>query len=282
MLTPLSPLWPRLQSYLLACHLHRPVDLLLLLLPVLWTLSFATAPYRYSDVTALLLAAVLARCAAWLYHDLLDAPLRQETAPTPCLARREARLLLGALFTLCILSLLAIGVDALFWGLPALTLLLGYPHIKRRTLLTEPYLALCLAWVVVVAQLASPGISGKVLWLLFTATLLWSTATTLLYSLSRRNTGEQEGVGSLLYLFGENTGKITLALQIFAILTLWLTGRQATLGLPFGLGLLTALALAGHQQWLLAHHPVGGAALAYRHNILFGLAILIGLSAERF
>lgn len=270
-----------LRPYLHICHLHRPIDLLLLLLPALWTVSLATEPYHSGEVAALLLAAALVRSAAWVYNDLLDARMLAE-APESFTARglvpaRDGWRLFAGLLSLAALLLLALDATALLWSAPALLLLLGYPHLKQRTLLTQPYLGLCFAWMVALAQVVSPGIGPKTLWLLFTATLLWSTSFTLLYAMPRRAADERAGIGSMLYLLGERGGMVVLFLQLLTVVALWFAGRQLHLGDNFGLGLLGALALSAYQQWQLASHPASGATRAYRSNLLFGLAVLAGL-----
>jgi 4-hydroxybenzoate polyprenyltransferase len=269
------------RPYLHICHLHRPVDLALLLLPALWTVGLAPAVPDYAELLALLLAATAVRCAAWVYNDLCDASMLPE-APESFIARglvsrRDGWRLFAGLLSCATLLLLLLDASVFLWGGVALGLLLGYPHIKRRTLLTQAYMGLCFAWMVAVTQVVAPGIAAKVLWLLFTATLLWATANTLLYAIPRHAYEERSGIGSLVTLFGANSGVFVLLLQVLALITLWFIGNQAGLGLGFGLGLLAALAQLPYQQWLLARHPGSGATRAYRSNILFALAILLGL-----
>jgi 4-hydroxybenzoate polyprenyltransferase len=273
--------WQWLHPYLDICHLHRPVDLALLLLPALWTVSLAPGATDYAGVVTLLLAATAVRCAAWVYNDLFDARLMPEPPESfiahGLVSRHDAQLLVIGLLGGATLLLLFLDSTLLLWGGVALGLLLGYPYIKRRTLLTQPYMGLCFAWMVVMTQLIAPGIATKSLLLLFAATLLWATANTILYAMPRRSYEEQAGIGSLVYLLGDNSGKIVLLLQLFATIALWFIGTQAKLGLGFGIGLLAALALLPYQQWLLARHPDSGATRAYRSNVLFGMAVLLGL-----
>ena len=94
----------------------------------------------------------------------------------------------------------------------------------------------------------TPNISPKTLWLLFTATLLWATSFTLLYSMPRRDYEQRVGIGSLLYLLGDNTKVFVLILQVFAVISLWLVGKQAELGGYFSLFLLLALAQTPFQH----------------------------------
>jgi 4-hydroxybenzoate polyprenyltransferase len=275
-----------LRPYLHVCHLHRPVDLLLLLLPALWVVCLTDGEIRYGELLLLLLAATAVRSAAWVYNDLMDAKYLAEAPESfvtiGLVTARVGWWLFAGLLALAALLLLLLDATVFLWGGIAAALLLGYPHIKRRTLLTQPYLGLCFAWMVAMAQLVSPGIAAKSLWLLFTATWLWATANTLLYAMPRRDYEERAGIGSLLYLFGDNSGVFVFVMQLSAVISLWFAGKQAALGSAFAASLLFALALLPYQQWLLTRHPASGATRAYRNNILFGLVILLGLIAERF
>lgn len=273
-----------LRPYLHVCHLHRPVDLILLLIPALWAISLAHEPLHYGEIVALLLAASAMRSAAWVYNDLIDARLLADAPESfvtlGLVSHRDGWRLFGGLLGFATLMLLVLDAEVFLWGGVALGLLLGYPHIKHRTLLTQPYIGLCFAWMVAMAQLVSPGIDTKSLWLLFTATLLWATAFAILYAMPRRGYEERVGVGSLIYIMGDNSGLFVLVLQLLATISLWFAGKQAELGSAFAIGLLSALALLPYQQWLLTKHPGSGATRAYRSNIFFGLVILAGLFGE--
>lgn len=275
----------RLRPYLHVCHLHRPVDLMLLLLPALWTLSLTDGEIRYGAAAALLLAITAIRCAAWVYNDLLDAKTLPEAPESfvtlGLITAREGWWLFAGLLAFAAVLLLFLDAVAFLWGAVALALLLGYPHIKRRTLLTQPYMGLCFAWAVVMAQLAAPGIDAKSLWLLFTATWLWATANTLLYVIPRRSYEERVGIGSLNPLIGDNIGAFVITLQLTAVIALWFVSQQSALGGHFAIALLLAMALLPYQQWLLERHPHSGATRAYRSNVLFGLVIVLGLLGER-
>lgn len=275
----------QLRPYLYVCRLHRPVDLILLLLPLLWVAALRPGAIDYGALFVLIVATSAMRCAAWVYNDLLDTsmlPEAPESFITLKLAtRHQGWLLLFGLLLFAALLLLFFDSSAFIWGAIALLLLLSYPFIKQKTLLTQPYIGLCFAWVVTLAQLLTPDIAAKTLWLLFTATLLWATANTLLYTLPRRDYEQRVGIGSLVYLFGNSSRVLILSLQLFSVIALWFVASQATLGGYFSIALLLTLALIPYQQWLLARDPEHGAVRAYRSNILLGSVILMGLIAER-
>jgi len=271
------------RRYLCLCRLHRPADIPLLLLPALWAsvLAAGGAP-RAWPLLALLAAALLFRCAAWVYNDWMESRLLPEASES-FIARKvvgplEAQRLFVGLMLGALLLMLPLGLPLLWYALAALLLLLAYPVIKTRLLLTQPYLGLCFAWIVPMAWTAQGTTPGKAGWLVFTAVLLWASAFATLYAIPRRNYEQRVGIRSLAQLFGDNSWLFILAMQLSALFTLWLAGRQLQLNTFFSLGLVTALILLPYQQWLLFSHPQEGPLRSYYSQIWTGIAIFCGIA----
>ncbi len=273
----------QLLRYAYLCRLNHPTDLALFLFPALWASLLATdGSPDWSQLVSLLLAAALIRCAAWVYNDWMEARLLPE-APESWLKRGEIRLreeqyLLAALFVAALLLLLLLPAKLFFYALPVPLLLGAYPFVKTRTLLTQPYLALCYTWLVPMAYAAQGAVPGKSAWLLFTATLLWSTVFTTLHALPRRELEQQLGIRSLAQLFDANSWGFIMAMQLGAIFTLWLISGQMKLGIFFDLGLIVTALLIPYQLWLLFSHPTDGAMRSYHSQIWSGIAILCGIA----
>ncbi len=265
------------------CRLHRPADIALFLLPGIWAALLASSgEVQWLPLLQLLAAALLTRCAAWVFNDWMDAQLIEQ-AQESFIARklvspREAQLLFALLLLLALLLIWPLGTPLLYYAIGALALLLGYPVLKTRILLTQPYLGLCYAWLVPMAWVSQGAVPEKSAWLMFTAVLLWTTAFTTLYALPRRSYELQAGIRSLAQLFGDNSWLFILAMQLSALLTLWLIGHQLELNLFFRIGLATALLLLPYQHWLLFSHPQRGARRSYRSQIWSVIAVLCGIA----
>ncbi len=279
---PLAAWSKQLRRYTDPCRLNRPADLALFLLPGLWaSLLAANGLPHWSKVLALLLAAALIRCAAWLFDDWMESRLLPE-APESYLRQgaislREAQWLLGILLAAALLLLLPLPAKLFYFAWPVPLLLAAYPFIKTRLLLTQLYLGLCYAWLVPLAYTAQGEMPGKAAWLLFTATLLWASAFATLYALPRRDYELRLGIRSLAQLFAGNSWFFIMVMQLSAFFSLWLAGRQMELGIFFDLGLVVAVLLLPYQQWLLFSHPVGGPLRSYRSQIWSGIAVLCGI-----
>lgn len=271
-----------IRRFLYICRLHRPADIALLLLPALWAAVLAAegAP-QVMPLLALLLAALFFRCAAWLYNDWMESRLLDD-APESFIARKvvnpiEAQRLFALLLLAAFFLLLPLGLPLLYYAALALPLLLAFPFLKTRLLLTQPYLGLCYAWIVPMAWVTQGAVPGKAAWLLFTAVLLWASAFTTLHALPRRNYEQRVGIRSLAQLFGDNSWLFVLVMQLSAVFTLWLAGKQLELEIFYSLGLVTVLLLLPYQQWLLFSHPQEGALRSYHSQIWSAVAVFCGI-----
>ncbi|MCW9088661.1 MAG: UbiA family prenyltransferase [Gammaproteobacteria bacterium] len=283
---PLARLQQRYLSsrrFLCLCRLHRPADIPLLLLPALWaSLLAAEGMPQTGAMLSLLLAALLFRCAAWTFNDWMESRLLPE-APESFVARkiispREAQLLFATLLLISLLLLLPLGLPLLYYSAVALLLLLGFPLLKTRLLITQPYLGLCYAWIVPMAWSAQGSAPGKGAWLMFTAVLLSATAFNTLYALPRRRYEQRVGIGSVPQLLGNSSWLFILLAQLAAVVALWLAGRQLQLEIFFSLALVVVLLLLPYQQWLLFSHPQHGPMRSYRNQIWSAIAVFCGIA----
>jgi 4-hydroxybenzoate polyprenyltransferase len=273
----------RLKRYALLCRLDRPADLPLLLLPALWASLLATdGNPDGARLALLLLGATLMRCAAWVFNDWMEARWLPQGGDS-CLGRglvapHELRWLLATLLFAALLLLLPLPAVLFYYAWAAPLLLVAIPLVKTRLQLIQPYLGLCHAWLVPMAYAAQGVHPDKAGWLLFTATLLWASAFSLLRALPRREYELRVGIGSLAHLFGRNSWLFILTMQLGAVFSLWLAGRQLELGIFYSLGLIVLLLLIPYQQWLLFSHPDKGPLRSYYSQIWSAIALLCGIA----
>lgn len=264
------------------CRLHRPTDLVLLLLIGLWgSLLASQGSPQWAPMLALLFAATLVRCASWIAIDWCDARLAPDAGESfiaqGLVSRQLALRLFGSTLFIALLLILPLGAPLLYLILAVPPLLVGLALIRSRFFLTQAWLGLCIAWMLPLAHAAQGSWPDKSGWLMFTAAALWATAFTTLYAIPRHDYEARLGVRSLAQLFGEQSASFVLLMQGAAIFTLWLAGQTAPLGLFYTLGLLVAVALLPWQHWLLISSPRRGALRAYHQQIWSGIAIACGI-----
>lgn len=271
------------RRFLYLCRLHRPGDIPLFLLPGLWaSIQASEGMPQVAPMLAVLGAALLFRCAAWVFNDWMEARLLTDAPESLLAARviteREARILFFSLLALSLILLLPLGLPTLYFAAPAPLLLLGYPFVKTRLFLAQPYLGLCYAWLIPIAWSGQGVLPDRGAWLLFTAVMLWVSAINTLHALPRNTYEQRVGIRSLAQLFGDNSWSLILALQLAAILALWLAGRQLEQGIFFNIALVVTLLLLPYQHWLLLSHPTQGAMRSYYSHIWSLFAIACGIA----
>ncbi len=277
----LAAAWRRLLPWLRVLHLHRPADLALLWLPLLWGL-WLSAGGRPAPLTvaSLLLATLLLRCAAWLLLGLANAHQGSAGRTLPTLLRalpRPLTLALALSTAGALLLFAAAGWPTLVAALGGAALGAAYLWIRHRTFLGELVLALALAAGSIAGFTAAGVVPNKTAWLLYTAAVLWSTAYLTQRAALHLQQHARLGIKSLTMLFGVADRWLIGLLQAAALLALWLAARQESLGVFMAIALLTAAALGIYQQLLMRGGTDQGYRRAYLDNVWFGIAIFCGI-----
>ena len=158
----------------------------------------------------------------------------------------------------------------------------GYPFSKRYTWLPQVYLGITFAWSVPMAYAAQSGAISSVAWLLFIATVLWTTAYDTLYAMVDRDDDLRIGIRSTAILFGDLDRVFVGILQVSTLAVLLLAGLRAEYGLAFQLGLLAAGLLFAYQQWLIRDGDRDACFRAFLNNNYVGMLVFFGIFWETF
>jgi 4-hydroxybenzoate polyprenyltransferase len=276
------------RDYLQLMRLDKPIGILLLLWPTLWSLWLAAEGMPSpKNLVIFVLGCVLMRSAGCVINDYADRDFDKHVARTrerPITAGRVEpfdALLLFAI--LCLLSLaLVLQTNALTiklaFGAVALTTI--YPYCKRHTHLPQVVLGAAFAWAIPMAWAAEKGTIAVPVWLLYCAAVLWALVYDTFYAMVDREDDLKIGIRSTAILFGEADRAITAVLQGLVILSLLLVGQRCHLHWPFYLGLLAACLLFGWQQHLIREREPAACFRAFLHNHWVGMAIFTGIAAS--
>jgi 4-hydroxybenzoate polyprenyltransferase len=275
----------RLALYARLCRLDKPIGIYLLLWPTLWALWIAGEGQPDFKLLLIFVAGVVlmrsAGCAINDYADRNIDPHVERTRDRPLAAGSirpwEA---IGVFLTLL---LLAFGLVLLTNELTVQLAFIGaalaaaYPFAKRHTYLPQVVLGAAFGWAVPMAFAAQTGTVPIVGWLLFVATLLWTTAYDTMYAMVDRDDDIRIGVKSTAILFGESDVAITLLLQGMMLLTLLLTGLRLQLSAVYFSGLAASLGLIVYQYFLLRHRRREDCFKAFLSNHYIGMIVFIAL-----
>ncbi len=277
-----------LRDYLELMRLHRPIGILLLLWPTLWSLWIAAEGTPDWKILAIFVAGVvLMRSAGCVINDYADRNFDrhvERTQDRPLTAGRiSPRVALALFVVLCLLAfalVLLLNRLTLWLSLGGVLLAVIYPFMKRVTHLPQVFLGAAFGWAVPMAFAAQTGSVPPIAWLLFTTTVLWATAYDTMYAMVDRQDDLALGLKSTAILFGDADRMIIGLLQVMVLCCLLMVGRQAEFGLIYYANVAVAGALAVFQQYLIRFREREGCLHAFLNNNWFGMAVYLGIVLE--
>lgn len=279
----------RARLYWQLMRMHKPIGALLLLWPTLWSLWLAADGVPRWDVLVIFVLGVFVmRSAGCVINDFADRKVDGHVKRT-----RERPLVSGQVSGGEAIALF-IGLCLLAFGLVLLTnpltiqlsvggvlLAFCYPFMKRYTHLPQVVLGAAFAWAIPMAFAAQSGALGVEVWLLYTAVVLWTVVYDTFYAMVDRDDDLRIGVKSTAILFGEQDRLMTGVLQALTLYALVMVGSRFELGTFYYLSLGVAAALFAYQQYLIRFRQREACFKAFMNNNWVGLAIFIGVVADK-
>lgn len=279
----------RLTQYALLIRLNRPIGTFLLLWPTLWALWIAGDGQPDPWVLFVFVAGVfLMRSAGCAINDFADRDIdpkveRTRTRPlaTGKVSTQEALWIFVILSLMAFALVLTLNKITILLSVGGVSLAASYPFMKRLHYLPQIHLGAAFGWAVPMSFAAQTGeFPPASAWLLFIATVLWTTAYDTMYAMSDRNDDLKIGVKSTAILFGDADRLIIGILQILIFFVLLLVAKQTHLGMYFYMGLAIAAGLAVYQQKLIANREPEACFRAFLNNNYFGMAVFSGIVLE--
>lgn len=277
----------KLNLYARLIRLDKPIGIYLLLWPTLWALFLVAN--GSPDITVLLVfifGVVLMRSAGCAINDFADRDIDQHVERTKArplasgkISSKEALLVFAALSLVALLlALVYLNTLTLWFSLVAAFLAASYPFMKRFHYLPQLHLGMAFAWAIPMAAVALTNqLPAPWVWLLFVATVLWTTAYDTIYGIIDRDDDIKIGVKSTAILFGSSDRLIIGILQLLFIISLLLLGEQLELRYWYYLAVTIASLLFIHQHKLIKGYDRNKCLLAFQNNHYVGMAIFIGI-----
>jgi len=189
----------------------------------------------------------------------------------------------GILFALLSLIALALVLSlnklTIMMSLVGMLLTISYPFMKRFHYLPQVHLGLAFAWAIPMAHTAITNELPTILtWLIFLATVIWTTAYDTMYAMSDREDDLKIGIKSTAILFGDLDKAIIGLFQLMFWFCLYLVGKDLELGLSWKISLVVTAILLIYQQFLLRLRLPDDCFRAFLNNNLVGLVVFLGLA----
>ena len=275
--------------YIALMRLDKPIGIWLLFFPAAWAVALAASDATVGRLMLVMLAgAALTRAAGCILNDLTDRKLdaqveRTKSRPLASGAIKPWQAMM--LLVLLLLAALALALSLppqVFWlALLALPMIAAYPWMKRLIWWPQAFLGLTFnlgalfGWLAAGEPIALPAL------LLYAAGICWTLGYDTIYAVQDMADDDAAGIRSSARALGLGRLKSFVASCYGAMfLLLGTTGLLMGLGIGFWVGWgLAAL----HARWQIAALPPSAqrAGALFRSNQWLGLALLMGLLAER-
>lgn len=280
-----APSLSRFSAVIELMRLDKPVGILLLLWPTLWSLWLAAKGLpSLANLVIFSLGVVIMRSAGCVINDFADRKIdgkvrRTQHRPlaTGALSGKTALFLFALLCLLAFSLVLLTNTITIQLSVGGLILAACYPFMKRYTHLPQVVLGAAFAWGIPMAYAAETGTLDKNMWLIYLATVLWTVVYDTFYAMVDRDDDLKIGVKSTAILFGDQDRLITATLQALTLYSLFLVGKAYGLGLAYYLGVGFAGLLFLYQQWLIRFRERDACLKAFKNNNWVGLAIFSGI-----
>ena len=269
-------------------RLDKPIGILLLLWPTLWSLWLAAG--GVPDITILVifvLGTVLMRSAGCVVNDYADRKIDPHVARTKnrplatgVVSTKEALLLAAGLSLCAFLLILPLNRLTLELAVFALFLAASYPFTKRFFAMPQAYLGVAFSFGIPMAFAAQTGELPSIVWLLMTANLLWVIAYDTEYAMVDRADDLKIGIKTSAITFGRfDVAGIMLCHAVFLGIMVGI-GLLQKLGIAYYAGLVAAAGLIAYQYRLIHEREPAYCFKAFLHNNWVGAVVFAGIALD--
>lgn len=296
----------KLHDYAQLMRLDKPIGILLLAWPTLWSLWLAglqleddgdgqwvNAGIQPAIIITFLLGVFLMRSAGCVINDFADRAIDKHVDRTkgrPLTSGRvtsiEAIVLFLVLIFLALMLVLNLTENVrwvvFLWSIPALLCAIAYPFMKR--FFATPQLVLGIAFSFAIPMVYAAYGHGWEVWqpvlMLVLANIAWVIAYDTQYAMVDRVDDVKIGVRSTAIFFGRHDISAIVVLQFISVLLLIAVGCVYSLNNFYYWVLAAAVIFFIYQWFLIRHRDRERCFTAFLNNTWFGatvwFAVLLG------
>ena len=270
-------------------RLDHPIGAWLLLFPGWWALALASKDWP--DFRLMLLfavGAVVMRGAGCVFNDIVDRDLDRHVERTSnrpiaqgLISTRQATIFLLFLLFVGSLILLQLTPTAMILGVSSLSLVIGYPFMKRITYWPQAWLGLTFNWGALMGWVSA---TDQPIWpalALYCGGIFWTLGYDTIYAHQDRKDDAMIGVKSTALRLGDRTPKWLAGFYAAAFFGFFMAGVIGGLAWPF---YVLILLVALHFLWQVTTLEIDdgpNCQTRFKSNRFVGWLLLIAIIAGR-
>lgn len=274
----------KLINYIHLMRLHKPVGILLLLLPCLFGIGLFSEKLDWNIISLFTLGAIAMRSGGCIINDMADRKIdshvdRTKNRPiaSGAISMFEASFLLIILLIVGLYVAISLGEKVIYLSILWLPLIAAYPFMKRITWWPQAFLGITFGAGGLFGQMAVRGTINENGLLLYAACIFWVIGYDTIYAVQDMEDDIKIGVKSSAIAFGKHL-KIAVSTCYAIFISL--------LGVCFYFNDLklfnfTFLALASIMLfWQIKSLKIAtpkNCANLFNNNVYVGMLILIGI-----
>lgn len=273
-------------KYARLMRLDKPIGSMLLMLPCLWTIGFATNTFTQKLAFSLLFAfgSMVIRSAGCIINDIIDRNFDNKVERTKNrplankeVSLKEAYLLLFILLTIAFSLLMFLPKIAILVGMMSIIPIVIYPFLKRYTYYPQVFLGFLFNLGIIMAWATVASAFSLVPVLIYISAVSWTVAYDTIYALQDKQDDLKVGVKSLAIKLGEAANQVVWVLYRIAACCLFIVGLITYMN--WGYYILMGLATY-HLYWqaeTVDIHDPKDAGKKFRSNLQYGLLVLLAV-----
>ena len=281
----MKTLHQQLTQYARLMRLDRPIGIWLLLWPALWALWISAEGHPDPWVFSVFVAGVVVmRSAGCVINDYADRDFdgkvertRDRPLANGSIEPTEALVIFGALALVALGLVLSLNRQTQLLAIGAALLTVIYPFCKRYVAAPQLVLGAAFAWSVPMAFAAQTDNVPRLAWLIWLTVLIWAVVYDTMYAMADREDDRKLGLNSTAILFGQADLYIVGVLQTILLLSLFLIGEVAELGMWYRLSVLIVAVLMLYQFSLIRKREPQDCFRAFLNNRHIGATIFVGI-----
>jgi len=269
-------------------RLDKPIGILLLLWPTLWSLFAAARGMPNAHIlTVFVLGTVLMRSAGCAMNDYFDRDVdlhvkrtQHRVLATGALDPREALYVAAALGVMSLGLVLTTNTLTILLAGVAAVLAVTYPLFKRFFAIPQAYLGIAFGFGIPMGFAAIQQTVPPVAWLMLVANIFWAIAYDTEYAMVDRDDDIRLGVKSSAITFGRYDVLVVAICYGMALVLLGVAG--AWLGYSwmfYGALSIAAIIASRHISWIKGRDRQA-CFKAFLHNTWIGAVVFVGFALE--